>query len=331
MAFHLAGFACCAIVIFFAGKKLSYYGDMLADLTGMGKAWIGLVLMAAVTSLPELMVGISSTTIVHSPDLAVGDILGACALNLGILSIMDVFTPKHQPLFSILSKTHVLAASFGIMLVSIAGLGLYLSEDIILIPWLGLTSFCFAIVYFMSVRSIYKFHKEGLVSADNKETVNYPLSLRQVWLRYGLYALCIIIAALALPWFAEHISTGFGWAEAFTGTLLLAISTCMPEVAVSIAAIKSGSADMAVGNLLGSNIFNIFILFINDLLYTRGHLLKDAAEGHLLSVFFVILMSGAVMVGLMFPSKQKGWLMSWDTLLLFVLYITNIILLYNLS
>jgi len=331
MWIHLAGFGLCAAIIFFAGKKLSLYGDMLAELTGMGKAWIGLILMAAVTSLPELMVGVSATTIIIAPDLAVGDILGACALNLGILSVMDFLTPKHSPLFTTLSKTHVLAASFGIMLVAIAGLGIFLDDDIIIIPWLGVTSVGFAIVYFMSVRTIYRFQLEHHIQSVQHNESIFNITLRQVWQRYLLYALCIIAAALALPYFAEHISNDFGWAQAFTGTLLLAISTCMPEVAVSIAAIRRGSPDMAVGNLLGSNIFNIFILFLNDLMYTRGHLLKDASDEHLLSVFFIILMSGAAMAGLMYPDKQKRWLLSWDAILILGLYLINIILLYNLS
>jgi cation:H+ antiporter len=304
---------------------------MLAEMTGLGKAWIGLILMAAVTSLPELMVGISATTIVDAPDLAVGDILGACALNLGILSIMDFLTPRHQPLFTTLSKTHILAASFGIMLVAIAGLGIFLSDDIVIIPWLGVTSLGFAVVYFMSVRTIYKYQLENQQTASTEEKHTYTLTLRQVWLRYLFFACCIIAAALALPYFAGQISDDFGWAEAFTGTLLLAVSTCMPEVAVSLSAIRRGSSDMAVGNLLGSNIFNVFILFINDLLYTKGHLLKDVSEGHLLSVFFIILMSGAAMAGLMYPSKQKRWMLSSDTFIILILYVVNMVLLYQLS
>ena len=83
---QIAGFIICATIIFFAGKRLSNYGVLLAELTGMGKAWIGLILMAAVTSLPELVTGLSSSAFVESPDLAVGNILGECAFILCILS-----------------------------------------------------------------------------------------------------------------------------------------------------------------------------------------------------------------------------------------------------
>ena len=91
----IGAFIAAGVVIFFAGRKLSYYGNRIADLTGMGKAWLGLILMAAITSLPELMVGISSSAILESADLAVGDVLGSCAFNLGVLALMDALVPKH--------------------------------------------------------------------------------------------------------------------------------------------------------------------------------------------------------------------------------------------
>ena len=105
---HIAGFLVCATIIFFAGRKLSRLGDRLAVLKGWSKAWVGLILMATVTSLPELMVGVSSAAIVRSADLAVGDILGSCAFNLGILALMDAFVPRRKHLFEMASPSHVL-------------------------------------------------------------------------------------------------------------------------------------------------------------------------------------------------------------------------------
>lgn len=152
---HAGGFILCAVIIFLAGKKLSYYGDLLAEKTGMGKAWIGLILMASVTSLPELMVGISSAAIVQSADLAVGDILGSCAFNLGILAIMDAFLPRHHTLLGTASPNHILAAALGIILISMVGVAIFLPEEIVLSSWIGLTSLSFIIIYLISIRLIY--------------------------------------------------------------------------------------------------------------------------------------------------------------------------------
>lgn len=331
MLFNLSGFFVCAAIIFFAGKRLSHYGDLLAELSGMGKAWIGLILMAAVTSLPELMVGISSVTIVQSADLAVGDILGSCAFNLGILSLMDIFTPKNQPLFSNVSRSHILAAAFSVILIGLVGLNLFLDKDLFLTPFLGGTSVSFLVVYLIAVKTIFDYQKNNPAIVSTHEEADTHLTLRQVVARYVLFASIIIVAALALPYFAEHIAEQTGLGKSFVGTLFLAISTSLPEIAVSLAAIRAGSTDMAVGNLLGSNLFNVVILFLDDLFYTKGHLLKDASEVNLLSVFFVAMMTGVAVIGFIFPSKQKKIFMAWDTFTIFGLYVINMILLFFLS
>lgn len=331
MGIDILGFMVCAGIVFFAGTKLSYYGDMLAALTGLGQAWIGMILLATVTSLPELMAGVSSSVIIESADLAVGDILGSCAFNLGILSLLDVFTPKDHPLFKSLSQSHILAAAFGMILIVLAGLGLFLEDDLILTPSIGLTGIAFLLVYFFSIKTIYKYQRTFQKPGDGHPAAEGALTLRQVVLRYIAFALVIVLAALSLPYFADRIAGHTGLAESFVGTLLLAISTSLPEIAVSIAAVRMGSLDLAVGNLFGSNLFNIFILFLDDLLYTKGYLLKDASEVNLVSVFFIILMTLVSVIGLIFPITRKRIVMAWDTLVIFLLYMVNIFLLFRLS
>jgi cation:H+ antiporter len=303
---------------------------MLANKTGLGRAWIGLILMSAVTSLPELMVGISASAYVQSADLAVGDVLGSCAFNLGILSLMDVFTPKSQPLLGRVSQSHILAAALGIILVALAGVGIFLEHDIVLLPFIGMNSILFAVIYFVALRLIYRYQQQHPVEANT-----YPegkvLALRQIIVRYVAFASVIIVAALFLPFFAEKIAVATGLGKTFVGTLFLAASTSLPEIAVSIAAVRMGATDMAVGNLLGSNIFNIFILFIDDLFYTKGHLLKDAAESHLVSAIAVIIMSSIAIIGIVYKSKGKRYFLAWDTFLILIIYIFNMILLYKLS
>lgn len=332
MSLHIVGFLICAGIIFFAGKRLSYYGDLLAELTGMGKAWVGLILMAAVTSLPELMAGISASAVIESADIAVGNIIGACAINLGVLSMMDIFTPKNQPLFKDISKSHVLASAFGIILMALVGFNLFLSDDIIISSFIGLSTVSFLVVYLIAVNSIYKYQKffPTVVSSDSKPTQT-KLNINQVAIRYGLFAGIIIITALTLPYFANHIADETGLGKSFVGSFFLAISTTLPEIAVSIAAIRAGSTDLAVGNLLGSNLFNILILFVDDIFYTKGHLLKDASEVNLLSVFFVIMMNGFAIIGFIFPFKHKKFIMAWDTFTIFSLYILNMFLLFLMS
>jgi cation:H+ antiporter len=335
LAYAIAGFAGCALIILWAGRHLSFYGDLLAVRTGWGKAWVGLILMASVTSLPELMVGISSAAIVQSADLAVGDILGSCAFNLGLLAMLDAFVPKHRAILSMASRNHVLAAALGIILLGMVGIGLFLPREIVITSWIGLSSIAFIAIYLVSIRIIYLFEKKNaLVPAVQEAEAEVPekkLTTRQVVVRYILFALVIVCTALALPYFADSIAEATGLGKSFVGTLFLAISTSLPEIAVSYAAIRMGAIDMAVGNLLGSNIFNILILAIDDLVYTRGFLLKDASRLNMLSVFSVILMSAVVIIGLSYRAEGKRYKLAWDAAVIFLIYVVNIVLLYQLQ
>ncbi len=326
---YILGFIGCALLIFFAGRKLSYYGDQLAEATGISKGWIGIILMASVTSLPELTVGISSAAIVSSADLAVGDIIGSCAFNLGILAMLDAFIPKRQPLFGLASPTHILNAGLGIILLTLVGLAMYIPHDVALTPWIALSSVGFILVYFLSIRIIYKNENNHAAAASHKEPTKKPLS--NILMPYAGFAAIIIVAGLVLPYFAEQIAAESGLKKSFVGTLFLAASTSMPEVAVSITAVRMGSIDLAVGNLLGSNIFNILILAIDDLFYRKGLLLQHASPVHLISILSTILMSAVVVIGLSYHAKGKRFVLAWDALVIFLIYLVNLVLIYQFN
>lgn len=330
---YAAGFVACAVVVFLTGRKLSYYGDIISGLTGLGRAWVGLILLASVTSLPELISGISAVAIVQEPDLAVGGILGSCAFNLFVFAVMDYFISGNKPIFFVASQNHVLAAIMGIMLFAITGASLFLPDDIIVLPWIGLSSFLFILIYFLSMRMIYRFEMRqlALVKAEEKSTQEHPITLKKAALLFALYSLVIIIVAMFLPYFAEHIADKTGLGKSFVGMLFLAASTVLPEIAVSIGAIRQGFVDLAVGNLLGSNLFNIFILSIDDLFYTKGHLLKDASDANIIPVFSLIIMAALIIMGLTYRPAYKKYKLTIITVLIFAVYIINLIILYRLT
>ncbi len=332
MISELLIFSGLAFLIFFCGKRLSVYGDIIAEYLHLGRAWIGLVLMAFVTSLPELAVGISSVSVVGSADLALGDVLGSCVFNLLLLSVMDAFISK-VPLLSKVSASHILAGAMSIILVSGVGLGLFLPPNIVISSWIGLSSLFFIAVYFIAVRLLY-LHEQKLFLqkvADGATAFTKPgMSLKKAVLLYVANAAVVVGAAFFLPGIAEAMALKTGLGESFVGTLFLAASTSLPEAAVSISAIRMGAYDMAVGNLIGSNMFNIIIVSIDDLFYTKGHLLKDASDSNIITAFSVIMMTAIAIAGLMYRSQKKTFFMAWDALLITAVYLGNLFLLYYL-
>jgi cation:H+ antiporter len=327
---NILGFIVCAAVIIYSGSKLSFYGEKIADLTGIGKAWVGLILMASVTSLPELITGISSVAIVKAPDLAAGDIFGSCVFNLLILSVLDARIK--QPLFSQVKSSHIVAAIFGIILLTVAGMAIYLADEIPSLLWISSFTFILFGIYIIAVWGISKYEHAALIESPPPAVPHSPsqsADLKKAIGRYAINALIVIGAALFLPYFGQHIAAHTGLGDSFFGTLFIAAATSLPELVVSLAALKLGALDMAVGNLLGSNVFNMFILGIDDVFYREGSLFKDISPSHLLSVFITIIMTAVVGLGLLFkPKKKQFWLLSLDTFIILLLYIALIIFLF---
>lgn len=327
----ISGFLLCSAVIIFSGARLSFYGDKIADLTGMGKAWVGLIIMASVTSLPELISGISSVAIVKAPDLAAGDIFGSCVFNLLILSVLDARIKR--PLLSEVKSSHIVAAVFGIILLTVAGMAIFLADQIPSILWMSSFTFLLIVIYLIAVWGIFKYEHAALIESPPSTiplTVSRSAELRKAVGHYALNALVVIGAAVFLPYFGKNIAAGTGLGDSFFGTLFIAAATSLPELVVSLAALRLGAFDMAVGNLLGSNVFNMLILGVDDVFYRQGSIFSSISSSHLTSVFITIIMTAVVGLGLLFkPKKKHLWLLSLDTFIILFLYLALMIYLFT--
>ena len=143
----------CLVIILFSGTKLSRYGDTIGEKTGLGGLWIGLVLLAAITSVPEMITGISSAALVGLPDLALGTLFGSCLFNLGMLALLDILS-RPAPILSRVHLRHVASAGVGIFLVAIAAGGIFAGEKAtgLVLGWVGIPSIILLVLYLVGVR-----------------------------------------------------------------------------------------------------------------------------------------------------------------------------------
>jgi cation:H+ antiporter len=323
---HWAQLVACAALIFAAGTRLSHYGDVIARHTGLGGGWIGLVLMASVTSLPELMTGVSSVTVADVPDIAVGNVLGACVLNLAMIVVLDAMH-RHASIYSVASQGHVLGAAFGIVMLGLVGFGLLTTSlNDLRIGHAAIVTLALLLLYAVAIRTIYAYERSAQAAAAvaAAEQAPPPLTLRQASIRYAVAAGIVVAAAVWLPFAAAAVADAMGWSESFVGTLLVAVTTTLPELTVTIAAARIGALDLAIGNLVGSNLFNLAILGIDDLLYVKGPLLAAAAPTHALSAASATIMAGALIVALVArPTARLLNAVGWTSVLLALVYFTN--------
>jgi cation:H+ antiporter len=326
------GFIVCTLVIVFSGARLSKYGDIIAEKTGLGRAWIGVVLMASVTSLPELATGISSVTYADVPNIAIGDVLGSCVFNILIFAILDALY-RIKPISAKAHQGNVLSAGFGILLICIVATSLFLGKYISPLGWIGPYSLFFVVIYFIAMRLVFSYEKRQISAFMKEKTVEFrykDIATKTAIVNYSVNAVVVIIAATFLPKIGKGIAETTGLGQTFVGNIFIALSTSLPEVVVSITAIKIDAIDLAIGNLFGSNIFNIFILAIDDIFFIKGPLLSFANPNHIISALSAIAMTTIAIVGLTYRAERKPLFLAWDSIGIVTVYFVNLMLLYML-
>ena len=325
-------FLVTALVIVFAGGYLVRYGDILGEKIGLGRSWVGVVLLAATTSLPELFTGFGATALSALPDIAVGDVLGSCMFNLLILSFMDAIQP--EPISARAHQGHALSIGFGLLLLGVAGLSLLAGTHLPALGWIGLYSPALIGLYFVAMRVIFT-HERTRRARETQEVAQQlhygEVTVRAAALRYGGAAVFVVGAALWLPQIGAELARQTGLGDAFVGGLFIAITTSLPEIAVSIAAVRIGALDLAIGNVLGSNLFNLLVLGLDDVFYRQGPLLSEVDASHSVAILAIVTMNALFLIGLTYRVMTKRFAVTWDTGAIAVVYVAAIGLTYLLG
>lgn len=325
-------FAAITAVIVYAGFNLSKYGDVIAEKTGMGRTWVGVILMASVTSLPELITGASSVVLFDLPNIAIGDVLGSCMFNILIIALLDVLSGP-TPITAKAHQGQVLAAGFGVLLLGVAAIGVIGGHNIPALGWMGLTSIAFLLIYLLAMRMVFLFEKRRIAELihETAEAAKYEkITLNQALIYYAGNALLVIAAATYLPHLADQIATVTGLGRTFVGSIFVALSTSLPEVVVSVAAVRMDATDLVFGNLLGSNLFNMAILAIDDLLYVKGPILADTSPAHLVTANAAMAMTAIAVIGLTYRLSKKRLLFAWDSWAMLAVYLFAVAVVYTM-
>jgi cation:H+ antiporter len=325
-------FAATALVIVLASARLARYGDVLGEKSGLGRSWIGVVLLAATTSLPELFTGFGATAIAALPDIALGDVFGSCMFNLLILSLMDAVQP--EPISARAHQGHALSIGFGLLLLGVAGTGLIANPYLPPLAWMGLYSPVLIVLYFVAMRIIFA-HEQQRRARETQEVAEElqyaQTTMRSAIVQYSLAAAAVVVAALSLPRLGAELARQTGLGEAFVGSLFVAITTSLPEIVVSLAAVRLGALDLGIGNVLGSNLFNLLILGLDDAFYRQGPLMADAGVSHSVSIVAIVMMNALFLIGLTYKVMTKRFVVTWDTGAIAAIYVVAVTLSYLMT
>lgn len=282
---YIAIFLVSSVVVVFAAIALGKAGDAISSNTGMGHLWVGLLLIAGATSLPELVTTITAVRL-DNPDLAVSIITGANMLNAAKLAIIAGLLGGPF-LYQRLSKGQEFLSIEALALTGLAAL-------FIAIGW-GAAFFGVTLAAVL-ILAAYLFGSRVLYTAsigDSAPVEEEPdHSLKWGWTVYLAAAFAIMVSATALTISADEIAEETGIAASFIGVLAVAFVTTVPELTVGITLMRIGAPEMAVAEFHGSNALNIAILAIADLTYFEGALFEDLDDSNLLAGLFAVLLVG---------------------------------------
>jgi cation:H+ antiporter len=309
----------CILIILFFGRRVAQYGDVIAVKTGLGGLWIGLVLISITTSLPELFTGVSAIFIVDFPDLTIGNLLGANTFNLLNLALLDM-AYRNQSILNLVGRGQRLSAWFSLILAGAVMLSIVLQSNWDLsLGGSGWSTPVIIVLYLFFIRQIFLFEKRNPRTEAPQEI--YPhISLKRTFLNFAVSALFIIGAGIWLALIGDQISEATGLGGSFVGSLVIGLTTTLPEITVSYSALRIGAADLAVSNMIGSNMFNIFLICLDDLMYTKGPILGVISPVNMVTAATIIVMTVITIAALYFRPKRFARL-SWFNVLIVVIFL----------
>ena len=290
----MAIFLGSAVSVIYFGGLLAKYGDALATLTGWGRLFVGSLLVALATSLPEISTNISAVRLATpNPELALGDVFGSNMANMFILAVVALIFGGKRFLQKVAPQQGYLIVLAAIM-TGLAVLFAIVKVDISV--WqIGISSIILLVVYVIGMKIIYTKRAEG---ADGEELEDPGVTLRKAWIMFGIVSVGVIIAAFFLAFSVDRIAEITGIASSTLGILSVAVVTSMPEAAASIAAARMGAADLGIGNLYGSCVFNISILAFADPFFRQGILVNQSEPAHLVAggIAVILILIGLVLI-----------------------------------
>lgn len=294
-------FLLSAAVLVRAGASLAGYADQIAERMRMSRLFVGTLMLAFATSLPELVTDITAAR-ADAPDLAVGDLLGSSMANMAILAIIDLL--YRGRVWPSVELGHARVAAVAIGLTSIAVLSILTGSEAG-IGWVGFAPILIMVLYILAIAW---FRRMPLLARPGLDDQRLPMqkptgwsekaaqySLGKLWFGFGVAVSFIFMSAPVATLAVKAIAEQTGIEQSFLGAALLAVTTSLPELVASIASLRIGAYDMAVGNLFGSNVANMSVLLFADVAYTEGPILAAVAPAQAVAgVGAILLMAIAV-------------------------------------
>ena len=317
IALPLAAFILIGGIVFISGTRLTRHADAVAGTSALGRLWIGTLLLAASTSLPELTTDVAAAAL-RAPNLGIGDLMGSSLANMLILALLDLIYLRRRVLDDI-SRNHLMVGVLAIILTALAGVDMAAGGWGALGP-IGIGSALIALIYLLGMRAVRAELPPATPPVQLSLGATRRTELRQAIIGFAVVTLVLGLATPALVLSAEALARVTGLGETFVGTLLVGLTTSIPEGVTIIAAVRLGALDLAAGNVFGSNAFNMCIPLAMDLASPAGPVLPRAARANLIGAQLAVLVTALILLRMLTPRSRAIGRWRVESLLVLIAY-----------
>jgi cation:H+ antiporter len=323
-------FILSAAIITFAAMQLAKYGDVIGLRTGLGGMFVGTLLLAAATSLPELITTISA---IQSgvPNLAAGNLFGSNMFNMFLIAVLDMVHTSRR-MSSKEAYKHALTGSLAVLMIVLAVFFIVAEMPLHINVGgfeVGLDALTMIIVYFFAIALL---RRQSRIQSLGYVDTGIPEGLPSLSTAILWFAGAAGVLIFATPWMVDvstRIAEITGLGTTFIGSTLVAFVTSLPETVATIEAGRIGADDMAISNLYGSNMFNMFAIGIADFFYIQGRFFSVIDRSFLLIGMLGLLMTVVALISDLARLERKILFLEIDSALLILLYFGGLALLYT--
>ncbi len=328
-------FLAAAVLVWIAGGRLAGYLDKIAVKTRMSHAFVGMLFLGGITSLPE-MANVITASSMGNPPLAINNLLGSAAINIVLLAIADAFIGR-DAVSSVVAKpsTMMMGTLCLIVLVTVAMAITVGDVAIGGFPGVGSLLICAMSIGFFAIaaghdkRSPWKVEGETDRDDDNVKDRSQT-SLRALWMRSTIAGAVIFAAGYALSRTGDALAEQTGLGSGMVGFLLIGFSTSMPELSSIIAALRLRRYEMAFGQVLGTNFVNLSLFLLADMVFTGGPVINELGPFEVVTALLGAMLTGVFLVGLLEHRNRTIFRMGYDSAAVLLLFCGGTLLLFGI-
>lgn len=332
-ALLIAVYVCAAIIVWLAGTRLARFAGAISDKTRLGEATVGVVLLAASTSLPEFAVS-TVATFDGVPMLPVNDVLGSAALNVVILAIADAASRREALTSQVPDITVVMQGVLCIIMMVLVAIASSLGDGQFL--GIGWGSWLLVIAYAICVRVMTQSRsgqqwrprssrgREESGEEDSKD----DRSLKRLLAYTALCALAILVGGFFLARTGETLAERTGLGASFFGAVVLAIATSLPELSSVLEGVRLRRYTMAISEVFGTNLFNVTIIVYVDALHRGKPVLAEAGAFSVTAALLGLVLTSIFLVGMLERRDRTVLRMGYDSFAVVLVYLAGLALLY---